>query len=72
MMHVRFNETWHGKMHKTNLQIKWSTICNELHIDETPRDLFSSILFMYPTILKVVKHGRRVKQMKTTYLGKFK
>ena len=27
---------------------------------------------MYPTILNVVKHGKRVKQMKTTYLGKFK
>ena len=27
---------------------------------------------MYPTILSVVKHGKRVKQKKTTYLGKFK
>mgnify|MGYP005837005515 CR=1 FL=1 len=34
--------------------------------------LFSSFSFMYPTILNVVKHGKRVKQMKTTYLGKFK
>ena len=40
-------------MHKTNLQIKWSS-------------------FMYPTILNVVKHGKRVKQSKTTYLVKFK
>ena len=31
--------------------------------------LFSSFLFMYPTILNVVKHGKRVKQSKTTYLG---
>ena len=27
---------------------------------------------MYPTILNVVKHGKRVKQSKTTYLVKFK
>ena len=35
-------------------------------------ELFSSISFMYPTILNVVKQGKRVKQMETTYLGKFK
>ena len=27
---------------------------------------------MYPTMLNDVKHGKRVKQMKATYLGKFK
>ena len=60
MMHVRFNETWHGKMHKTILQIKWSSICNELHIDKTPHSSYLvSILYMYPTILNVVKHGKR-------------
>ena len=57
---------------QTILQIKWSSLCNELHIDGTPHQLFSSLSFMYPTILKVVKHGKRVKQMKTTYLGKIK
>ena len=36
MMHVRFNEAWHGKVQQTILQVKWSSICNELHIDETP------------------------------------
>ena len=72
MMHVRFNEAWHGKVQQTTLQIKWSSICNELHIDETPHQLFSSLSFMYPTILNVVKHGKRVKQSKTTYLVKFK
>ena len=54
------------------LQIKWSSICIGMHIDKTPHDVFSLILFMYPTILNVVKHGKRVKQMKITYLGKFK
>ena len=57
---------------QTTLQIKWSSICIGVHIDKTPHDLFSSILFMYPTILNVVKHGKRVKQSKTTYLVKFK
>ena len=72
MMHVRFNKAWHGKVQQTTLQIKWSSIRNELHIDETPRDLFSSIFFMYQKILNAVKHGKRVKQNKTTYLVKFK
>ena len=36
MMHVRFSEAWRGKVQQTILQIKWSSICNELHIDETP------------------------------------
>ena len=36
MMHVRFNEAWHGKVQQTILQVKWSSICNELHIDKTP------------------------------------
>ena len=36
MMHVRFNYAWHGKVNKQILQVKWSSICNELHIDETP------------------------------------
>ena len=47
---------WQGA--QTKLQIKWSSICNELHIDETPHDLFSSLSVMYPTILNVTKHGK--------------
>ena len=72
MMHVRFKYAWHGKVQQTTLQIKWSSICNELHIDGTPHQLFSSLSFMYPAILNVVKHGKRVKQIKTTYLVKDK
>ena len=37
MMHVRFNEACHGKVQQTILQVKWSLICNELYIDETPQ-----------------------------------
>ena len=40
MMHVRFNEAWNGKVQQTILQVKWSSICNELHIDETPHSSY--------------------------------
>ena len=72
MMHVRFNEAWHGNMHKQYYKLSGAQYATPLHIDETPRELFSSILFMYSTILNVVKQGNRVKQSKTTYLVKFK
>ena len=58
MMHVRFKEAWHGKVQQTILQIKWSSICNDLRIDETPHDLFSSLSVMYPTMLNVINHGK--------------
>ena len=45
MMHVRFKEAWHGKVPQTILQIKWSSICNGLHIDGTPQQLFSYLPF---------------------------
>ena len=59
MMHDRFNEARHGKVHKQTYKFKWSTICIGMHIDKTPHQLFSSLLFMYPTILNVIKHGKR-------------
>ena len=59
-------------MHKQHYKLSGASICKELHIDETPHQLFSSLSVMYPTILNVVKHGKRVKQMKTTYLVKVK
>ena len=72
MMHVQFNEAWHGKVHKQPYKLSGAQYATPLHINETPHDLFSSILFMYQKILNVVKHGKRVKQSKTTYLVKFK
>ena len=54
----RFKEAWHGKVQQTTLQNKWSSICNELHIDETPHDLLSSLSVMYSSILNVIKHGK--------------
>ena len=52
MMHVRFKEAWHGKVQQTILQVKWSSICNELHIDGSPHQLFSSLSFMLPNNIK--------------------
>ena len=72
MMHVRFNEAWHGKVHKQPYKLSGAQYATPSHIDETPRDLFSSILFMYPAILNVVKHGKRVKHNKTTQSKQFK
>ena len=47
--------------------MQWSCILNK-----TPHDLFSSLSFMYPTMLNVVKHGERGNMMKLSNLGKFK
>ena len=71
MMHVRFKYAWHGKVHKQHYKLSGAQYA-KLHIDETPQQLFSSLSFMYPTILNVVKYGKGVKQSKTTYLVKFK
>ena len=51
------------------MEPKYATSCI---LTEHHDKLFSLIPFMYPTILNVVKHGKRVKQMKTTYLVKVK
>ena len=59
MMHVQFNEAWHGKVHKQNYKLSGAQYAMELHIDETPHSLFSSLSFRYTTILNVVKHGKR-------------
>ena len=58
MMHVRFNEAWHGKVHKQSYNLSGAQYATPLHIDETPRDLFSLISVMYPTILNVVSMAR--------------
>ena len=57
-MHVRFNDKWHGKKHKQYYKLSGAQYATPLHIGETPRDLFSSISFMYPTILNVVSVAR--------------
>ena len=58
MMHVRFNEAWHGKVHKQTYKLSGAQYATPLRIDETPCDLFNSLSFMYPTILNVIKHGK--------------
>ena len=59
MMHVRFNEAWHGNEHKKFYKLSGGQYATPLHIDETPHQLFSSLPVMYSTILNVDKHGKR-------------
>ena len=61
-----------AKMDKQSYKLSVAQYATLLHIDETPRDLFSSLLVMYSTILNVVKHGKRVKHKKTTQSKQFK
>ena len=66
-MHVRFKEAWHGKVQQTILQVKWRSICNELHTDKTPHQLFSLISFKLPNNIKCCyKHGKRWNIIKLT------
>ena len=58
MMHVRFIEAWHGKVHKQPYKLSGAQYATPLLIDEKPHDLFSSLSFMYPTILNVVSMAR--------------
>ena len=34
MMHVRFNEAWHGKVHKQYYKLSGAHYATELHIEE--------------------------------------
>ena len=49
----------HGKVHKQSYKLSGAQYATPLHIDETPRDLFSSLSFRYTKIINVVKHGKR-------------
>ena len=68
MMHVRFNEAWHGKVHKQPYKLSGAQYATPLHIDGTPHDLFSSLPVIYPTVLNVVKHGKG--EAKENYLSR--
>ena len=57
-MYVRFNEAWHGKVHKQPYKLSGAQYATELHIAKTPHNVFGSILFMYPTILNIVSMAR--------------
>ena len=72
MMHVRFKRHVMAKCNKQYYKLSGAQYATGCILTKHHIKLFSSISFMYPTILNVVKHGKRVKQMKTTYLGKFK
>ena len=40
MMHVRFNEAWHGKVHKQPYKLSGAQYATPLHIDETPHSSY--------------------------------
>ena len=68
MMHVRFNYAWHGKVHKQVLQVKWISICNELHIDETPHYNYLIDSRYLQDKINCLLTWQEVKQEQTTYL----
>ena len=68
MMHVRFNEAWHGKVHKQPYKSSGAQYATPLHIDETPHSLFSSLSVRYPTILNVLNMVRG--EAKENYLSR--
>ena len=57
-MHVRFNEAWHGKVHKQNYKLNGAQYASGCILVEHPHQLFSSLLVMYPTRLNVVSMAR--------------
>ena len=71
MMHDRFNEAWHGKVHKQSYKLSGAQHATPLHIDETPHSSISSLSFVHINI-KCWLTWQEVKHNKTTYLGKFK
>ena len=58
MMHVRFNEAWHGKVHKQFYKLTAAQYATSCILLKTPHDLFSSLSFKYPTRLNVVSVAR--------------
>ena len=59
MIHLAFNAAGERKVHKQNYKLSGAQYATPLHIDETPHQLFSPLSFRYPTVLNVVKHGKR-------------
>ena len=72
MMHVRFNEAWHGKVHKQSYKLSGAQYATGCILTEHHINYLLLSRLCTPTILNVVKHGKRVKKSKTTYLVKFK
>ena len=62
----------HGKVQQTILQIKWSSICNELHIDETPHTIISFSLGYVPNNIKCWLPWQEVKHNKLSISGNLK
>ena len=58
MMHVRFNEAWHGKVHKQNYKLSGAQYAMSCILTKHHIRLFSSLSVMYQTILNVIKHRK--------------
>ena len=43
MMHVRFKEAWHGKVHKQSYKLSGPQYAMSCILTKTPHDLFSSL-----------------------------
>ena len=72
MIHVRFKEAWHGKVHKqyyklSGAQYATSCILTEHHIQV----IWFDLVYVLNNI-KCCLTWQGVKHNKTTYLGKFK
>ena len=71
-MHVRFNEAWHGKEHKQSYKLSGAQYAMSCILAKHRDKLFSSISFYVLNNIKCCLAWQGVKQIKTTYLGKFK
>ena len=72
MRHVRFNEAWHGKVHKQLYKLSGDQYATSCILTKHHNKLFSLISFMYPNNIKCCLTWQEVKHNETTYLGKFK
>ena len=72
MMHVRFNETWHGKVHKQNDKLSAAQYATSCILTKHHIHLFSLLSFKLLSNIKCCWTWQEVKHNKTTYLGKFK
>ena len=64
MMHVRFNEAWHGNMHKQSYKLSGAQYASPLHIDETPHLSYLVRSRFVPNNIKCRLTWQGVKQRK--------
>ena len=65
-MHVRFNEAWHGKVHKQYYKLSGAQYATSCILTKHDIKLFSSLSFRYTTMLNVFKHVKGCNKSKLT------